>query len=80
PQDDTFASLKEVSGDSKLIALSEVGNIPELVGGTETQWAYWVVWGGDFIRGDENNPLQLKKDVYASENTLNRDDIVGWSG
>lgn len=80
-QDETYASLQSLSDDSKLIALAEVGNIPEEVNGTssgEANWAYWVVWGGEFIQDETYNPAQYKKDVYALEHVLSRDDIVGW--
>lgn len=81
-QGSTFSSLQSLTGDTKLIALGEVGNIPDPVNtrAEGKNWAYWVVWNGDFIKGDSHNPLQYKYDIFSSPYILNRDEISGWQG
>lgn len=81
-QQSTYNSLKSLSGDSKLIALGEVGNIPDPVNTRPVgaNWAYWVVWNGDFIKGTSYNPLQYKYNIFSSQYILTRDEISGWKG
>lgn len=78
-QGQTYDQLYDLTGNTKLIALGEVGNIPDPVGtrAEGKNWAYWVTWNGDFIRGDSYNPLQYKYDIFSSEYILTRDEISG---
>ncbi|KAL4811624.1 putative mannan endo-1,4-beta-mannosidase E [Aspergillus spinulosporus] len=76
-----YQDLQSLTGNfTKLIALGEVGNIPdpELMRKDGAQWAYWVTWNGDFIRGDKKNPMEFKKAVYASEFVYTLDEIQDW--
>ena len=76
-QEDIFASLQSLTGDTKLVALGEVGNIPDPAStGGVADWAYWVTWNGDFIKGEDYNPLEYKKEVFSAENILTRDEIT----
>ncbi|CBF78427.1 hypothetical protein AN7413.2 [Aspergillus nidulans FGSC A4] len=79
---EAYQALQGLTGNfSKLIALGEVGNIPdpELMREDGAQWAYWVTWNGDFIRGETKNPMEFKKAVYASELVYTLDEIQGWN-
>ena len=78
----SYNNLKSLSGDTKLIALGEVGSIPDPVNTRPVgaNWAYWVVWNGDFIKGTSYNPLQYKYNIFSSAYILTRDEISGWKG
>ena len=80
-QSDGYNQLKSLSGDSKLIALGEVGNIPDPdeMRNDGAAWAYWVTWNGDFIEGETNNPSDFKQQVFNSEYVLTLDEISGWN-
>ncbi|KAL4981428.1 putative mannan endo-1,4-beta-mannosidase E [Aspergillus falconensis] len=76
-----YQALQGLTGNfTKLIALGEVGNIPnpELMSKDGANWAYWVTWNGDFIQSETNNPMEFKKEVYASELVYTLDEIQGW--
>jgi mannan endo-1,4-beta-mannosidase len=81
-QSGTFSRLQSLTGDTKLVALGEVSNIPDPVN-TRAEWknwAYWVVWNGDFIKGTSYNPLQYKYNIFSSAYIATRDEIGGWRG
>ncbi|KAL2817892.1 putative mannan endo-1,4-beta-mannosidase E [Aspergillus cavernicola] len=76
-----YQALQSLTGDfEKLVALAEVGNIPdpELMSTDGAHWAYWVTWNGDFIQGETNNAAEFKKEVYSSELVYTLDEIEGW--
>lgn len=79
-QSSSYKSLNGLSNDGKLIALGEVGNIPDPVNtrADGANWAWWLVWNGDFIKGNSYNPLQYKYDIFSSQYILTRDEILGW--
>lgn len=81
-QSSTYKKLQSLSGGGKLIALGEVGNIPDPVSTRSdgSNWAWWVVWNGDFIKGNSYNPLQYKYNIFSSAYILNRDEIGGSRG
>ncbi|KAL2811446.1 putative mannan endo-1,4-beta-mannosidase E [Aspergillus granulosus] len=66
---------------AKLIALGEVGNIPdpELMKKDGAHWAYWVTWNGDFIQGETKNPMEFKKEVYSSKLVYTLDEVQAWN-
>ncbi|KAL4994838.1 putative mannan endo-1,4-beta-mannosidase E [Aspergillus recurvatus] len=77
-----YQALQDLTGDfTKLIALGEVGNIPdpELMAKDGAHWAYWVTWNGDFIRGETKNPMEFKKEVYSSKLVYTLDEVQGWN-
>ena len=76
-QKETFTNLQSLTDDTKLVALGEVGNIPDIeeTRAEGAQWAYWVVWNGEFIKEEAHNTMKFKKEVYGSEYILTRDEI-----
>ncbi|KAL6229616.1 putative mannan endo-1,4-beta-mannosidase E [Aspergillus navahoensis] len=77
-----YQALQGLTGNfTKLIALGEVGNIPdpELMRKDGAHWAYWVTWDGDFIRGEKKNPMEFKKSVYSSELVYTLDEVQAWN-
>jgi mannan endo-1,4-beta-mannosidase len=81
-QSNLYKSLRSLTGNTKAIALGEVGNIPDPVNTRQdgANWAYWMVWNGDFIKGTSYNPLQYKYNIFSSQYILTRDEISGWKG
>lgn len=77
-----YKGLRTLSGDTKVIALGEVGNIPDSVKTWHdgSNWVYWMVWNGDFIKSNSYNPLRYKYDIFSSQYILTRDEISGWKG
>ena len=79
-QKEAFTNLQTLTDDTRLVALGEVGNIPDVeeTRAEGAQWAYWVVWNGEFIKEEAHNSMELKKKVYGSEYILTRDELEGW--
>ncbi|KAL3488884.1 family 26 endoglucanase H/Glycosyl hydrolase [Aspergillus germanicus] len=76
-----YQALQSLTGGfAKLIALGEVGNIPdpELMRQDGAHWAYWVTWNGDFIRGETKNPMDFKEEVYSSRLVYTLDEVQDW--
>ncbi len=68
-----FNDLKEITGEGKMIALTECGNLPavEEMEKDGIMWLYSMLWYGDFTfapSGGSNSP-DLDKDGLASVNT-----------
>jgi mannan endo-1,4-beta-mannosidase len=75
-QTSTFNSLKSLCGDSKIIAMTECGNIPNF--STSAPWAWWVVWGGSFINGGSYNSKSFLQTTYGASNVLTLDELGNW--
>ncbi|KAL5347118.1 hypothetical protein ACLOAV_007425 [Pseudogymnoascus australis] len=76
PQTSSFNSLKSLCGDTKIIAMTECGVIPNW--STSAPWSYWVVWNGEFIDGGNHNSRSYLQTTYNSQNVLALDEISGW--
>lgn len=81
-QTSLYQRLQSLSGNNKLIALGEVGNIPDPVNTRQdgANWAWWVTWNGDFIKGDSYNPRQYKYNIFSSQYILTREEVGGSRG
>ncbi|KAL7274819.1 hypothetical protein RUND412_002250 [Rhizina undulata] len=75
-----YNALYELGADTKLIATSEVGSIPDpdLTQAYEADWSWFVVWGDYFITDGVYNSLDFLKRVYTSDFVLTLDEIGGW--
>ncbi|KAJ0420923.1 putative mannan endo-1,4-beta-mannosidase E [Aspergillus carlsbadensis] len=76
-----YKALQGLTGDfAKLIALGEVGNIPDpkLTQRDGAHWAYWLAWNGDFIRAGTKNPMDFKERVYSSKMVYTLDEVRDW--
>ncbi len=80
----TFIRCAKIPGESKLIAESECGTIPdpELMQRDNARWLFYATWGGDFvIRFDDAvyNPqytdIEMIRKIYDSEYTLTLDEL-----
>jgi mannan endo-1,4-beta-mannosidase len=80
PQLSLYNRLKSLSGDSKLIALTECGVIPDpnQMLSQGVNWAWWVTWNGDFITGGSHNSRSFLQSTFGASSVLTLDEIQGW--
>lgn len=78
----TYNELLKLTNDTKIIAATEVGSImePSQLKAYQADWAWFVVWGGEYISGGKWNSKELIERIYADEYVLNLDEIQGWKG
>lgn len=82
PQSATFEALLKLTGDTKIVAATEVGSLmlPSQLSAYRADWAWFCVWSGDYIQGGAWNSLDLIKSVYADEYVVTLDEVQGWRG
>lgn len=80
PQAPLYQQLKTLCGDTKLIALTECGVIPDpnQMRSRDIRWAWWVTWNGEFIRNGRHNSRSFLQNTYASSSVLTLREISGW--
>ncbi|KFX95481.1 hypothetical protein V490_03831 [Pseudogymnoascus sp. VKM F-3557] len=78
PQASAWQTLYGITGGSRVLALAEVGVIPdpELQASQDIPWAYWVTWAGDFISGGSYNSKQFLFNVYSNTNVATVDGVT----
>ena len=76
-----FTTLKDRFDGKKLVALTEVGTIPnvELLHQQNAWWAYFVTWSSEFSSdyGPVNADADKTRAAYSFAGTLNLDDVPG---
>ncbi|KAH8597329.1 glycosyl hydrolase family 26-domain-containing protein [Bisporella sp. PMI_857] len=82
PVSTQYQQLISLGGDTKIVTLPEVGNIPDpdILKLYHADWSYFVVWSGDFIESETYNPLEFKKKVYNDPTVLKLTDLGNWKG
>ncbi|MFD7654126.1 glycosyl hydrolase [Actinosynnema sp. NPDC059797] len=72
-----YERLVELGGDRKLVALGEVGSIPDpdLLAAYEARWSWFVTWSGSFIQDGVVNPLDFVRRVYGHERVVTLDEL-----
>ncbi len=82
PISGTYNSLLTLTGDTKIIAAAEVESVmePALLQAHRADWAWFVVWSGEYVEGGVWNSLELLKRVYNDVYVLTLDEILGWRG
>ncbi|WP_447001852.1 glycosyl hydrolase [Saccharothrix isguenensis] len=72
-----YERLVELGGDRKLVALGEVGSIPDpdLVRAYEARWSWFVTWSGSFIQDGVTNPRDFVQRVYDHANVITLDEL-----
>ncbi|MBB5802613.1 hypothetical protein F4560_002381 [Saccharothrix ecbatanensis] len=72
-----YERLVELGGDRKLVALGEVGSIPdpELVRAYEARWSWFVTWSGSFIQDGVVNPRDFVQRVYNDAKVITLDEL-----
>lgn len=69
PQASEYNDLKALTGGARVLALAEVGVIPdpEQQHSQGIPWAYWMTWGGSYIQGGVDNSLDFLYDAYSDQ-------------
>ncbi len=72
-----YERLVELGGDRKLVALGEVGSIPDpdLVRAYEARWSWFVTWSGSFIQDGVTNPRDFVQRVYDHRHVITLDEL-----
>ena len=78
PQATQWGNLYSVTGGERILALAEVGVIPdpELMASENIPWAYWMTWSGEYISGGSYNSLQFLYDVYSDSHVVTVDGVT----
>jgi mannan endo-1,4-beta-mannosidase len=76
----TYNNLLSLTGDTKIIAATEIGSVmePAQLQAYQADWVYFCIWSGDYISGGVWNSLDLLKRVYNDAYVLTLDEIQGW--
>jgi mannan endo-1,4-beta-mannosidase len=79
-QSGQYNTLKSLTQSQKVIALSEVGNIPdpEAQARENIPWAYWVTWAGNFITDGQYNSKSFLQSTFNNQYVTNMDKIGNW--
>ncbi|KAH7923508.1 glycoside hydrolase family 26 protein [Leucogyrophana mollusca] len=77
PVSNVFNELIVLGQDQKVVALAEVGSIPDptLTRAYYADWAYFVTWGGDYITDNTSNPLPFLIQVYNDPQVITLDKV-----
>jgi mannan endo-1,4-beta-mannosidase len=75
-----YKSLVALGKDTKMVALPEVGNIPDpaQLKLYHADWSYFVTWNGAYIESDTYNPLDFKKKIFNDPSVINLSDLGNW--
>ena len=86
----TFFNLIKMTNGNKLVAMSENDTIPrvENLQNEMAGWLYFCPWYGWWLTGEQNNPVDWLKEMYASDYCITLDElpdlkaypITGFSG
>ncbi|QFZ21642.1 glycosyl hydrolase [Saccharothrix syringae] len=72
-----YERLVALGGDRKLVALGEVGSIPDpdLVRAYQARWGWFVTWSGSFVQDGVTNPLDFVRRVYHHDDVVTLDEL-----
>ncbi|MCR4586689.1 MAG: glycoside hydrolase family 26 protein [Lachnospiraceae bacterium] len=67
-----YERLKEATGGNKVMALAEVGIMPDIniLEKSRIPWAYYMTWSKEWIIGEEHNKLNRLKEMYTSSYSI----------
>ncbi|SOD59187.1 Carbohydrate binding module (family 35) [Streptomyces zhaozhouensis] len=77
PLSATYDRLVELGEDTKLVALTECGSIPDpdLLDAYQTDWSWFVTWSGEFLTGGQHNSLAHLEHVYQHPRVITLDEV-----
>ncbi|MDT0444409.1 glycosyl hydrolase [Streptomyces johnsoniae] len=77
PVSATYEKLVELADDRKLVALTEVGPIPDpdLLESYQADWAWFVTWSGDFLTDGVTNSREHLEHVYNHPRVITLDEL-----
>ncbi|KAL4816113.1 glycosyl hydrolase family 26-domain-containing protein [Aspergillus spinulosporus] len=72
---DKFQALQNVTRGERVLALAEVGSIPdpELQAKENVSWAYWMTWNDEFIKDGKHNSPTFLQNVFNSKRIMSLD-------
>ncbi|WP_211348319.1 glycosyl hydrolase [Saccharothrix texasensis] len=72
-----YERLVDLGGDRKLVALGEVGSIPDPdeIRAYEARWSWFVTWSGSFIQDGVTNPRDFVRRVYHHATVITLDEL-----
>ena len=73
---DKFHALQNVTKGERVLALAEVGTIPdaELQAKENIPWAFWMAWNDEFIKDGKHNSQQFLKETFNNERVVTIED------
>ncbi|MFE9751260.1 glycosyl hydrolase [Saccharothrix saharensis] len=73
----TYERLVDLGGDKKLVALGEVGSIPDpdQIRAYDARWSWFVTWSGSFIQDGVVNPRDFLQRVYHHADIITLDEL-----
>ncbi|MEE1928577.1 glycosyl hydrolase [Streptomyces sp. TRM 70351] len=77
PVSGPYEKLVELGEDRKLVALTEVGPIPDpdLLAAYEADWSWFVTWSGDFLTDGRTNSRAHLEHVYGHPRVVTLDEL-----
>lgn len=78
----TYDALLALTGDSKIVAATEVGSVmdPGELQAYRADWVWFCVWAGEYVSGGKWNSRELLERVYGDAYVLTLEEIRGWKG
>jgi hypothetical protein len=72
-----YDELVSLGQDKKLVALGEVGGIPDpdLLAAYQAHWSWFVTWSGSFVQDGTVNPRDLLTKIYNHEYVVTLDEL-----
>lgn len=72
-----FNAMDKLYGSKKMLALSEVGSIPDVdnLKKDAAAWSWFMPWYGDYTRNSTHNSLELWKKMFASDYVITLDEM-----
>jgi hypothetical protein len=82
PVSGPYERLVDLGRDRKLVALGEVGSIPdpELTRAYHADWSFFVTWSGGFISDGQSNSLPFLTKVYTDPHVITLDELGDFKG
>lgn len=72
-----FKKVREIFSDTKIIALSECGSVPDpaLMKINGDMWSWFMPWNGDFTESDTHNGVTWWKKFFSYDYVITRDQM-----
>jgi mannan endo-1,4-beta-mannosidase len=76
-QSPEFNTMNTLYGTKKMVALSEVGSIPDVdnLKKDASAWSWFMPWYGDYTRSSTHNSIDLWKKMFASDYVITLDEM-----
>jgi mannan endo-1,4-beta-mannosidase len=77
PQEAAYLEATRYTTATRLVALSETGTLldPSRLASSAARWSWFMLWSGDFARAQTWNEDAMKRQVYASDFVITRDEL-----